>query len=313
MQAPNSMKGPLMEKTPRISIGLPVYNAEKYLRHALDGILSQTFTDFELIICDNASTDSTPEICGSYAASDSRIRFYRNERNLGAAENFNKVFRLARADYFKWIAYDDICMPTFLEKCVEVLERHPEVALCYPKTTLIDADGGEIMKYEDRLHMMQASPHDRLRHFLTKVNLANAVFGVIRTPVLRQTGLLGKYFGADYILLMEICLRGKFYEYPEHLFLRRDHERNSRRLPRKEIAVWWDSSRKTVYKYIQSRLVSEQFLAINRSGLGWFEKGLCFAQIGRWILRQWRAKGGRYKANLKGKVSVPKPQKNSVF
>jgi glycosyltransferase involved in cell wall biosynthesis len=294
------MKGPLMEKTPRISIGLPVYNAEKYLRHALDGILSQTFTDFELIICDNASTDSTARICASYAASDSRVRFYRNDRNLGAAENFNKVFRLARADYFKWIAYDDICMPTFLDKCLAVLERHPEVALCYPKTMLIDAEGSEIMKYEDRLHMMHAAPHDRLRHFLTKVNLANAVFGVIRTSVLRQTGLLGKYFGADYILLMEICLRGKFFEIPEHLFLRRDHER-------------WDSSRKTVYKYIQSRLVSEQFLAINRSGLGWYEKGLCFAQIGRWILRQWRAKGGRYKANLKGKVSVPKPQKNSVY
>lgn len=307
------MKGSPMEKKPRISIGLPVYNAEKYLRHALDAILSQTFEDLELIICDNASTDSTAGICASYALADNRIRFYRNDRNLGAAENFNRVFSFARADYFKWIAYDDICLPEFLEKCVEVLERDPQVALCYPKTLLIDADGKEIMKYEDRLHMMQGDPHDRLRHFLTKVNLANAVFGVIRTSVLRETGLLGKYFGADYILLMEICLRGKFFEFPEHLFLRRDHERNSRRLPKKEIALWWDTSRKTVYKYIQSRLVSEQFLAINRSGLLWFEKGLCFAQIGRWILRQWRAKGGRYKANLKGRMAVAKPQKNSIY
>ena len=307
------MKGSPMEKKPRISIGLPVYNAEKYMRHALDAILSQTFEDFELIICDNASTDSTAVICASYALADNRIRFYRNDRNLGAAENFNRVFSFARADYFKWIAYDDICLPEFLEKCVEVLDRDPQVALCYPKTLLIDADGKEIMKYEDRLHMMQGDPHDRLRHFLTKVNLANAVFGVIRTSVLRETGLLGKYFGADYILLMEICLRGKFFEVPEHLFLRRDHEKNSRRLPKKEIAVWWDTSRKTVYKYIQSRLVSEQFLAINRSGLLWFEKGLCFAQIGRWILRQWRAKGGRYKANLKGRMAVAKPQKNSSY
>lgn len=307
------MKGSPMEKKPGISIGLPVYNAEKYLRHALDAILLQTFEDFELIICDNASTDSTAGICASYALADNRIRFHRNDRNFGAAENFNRVFSFARADYFKWIAYDDICLPEFLEKCVEVLDRDPQVALCYPKTLLIDADGKEIMKYEDRLHMMQGDPHDRLRHFLTKVNLANAVFGVIRTSVLRETGLLGKYFGADYILLMEICLRGKFFEVPEHLFLRRDHERNSRRLPKKEIAVWWDTSRKTVYKYIQSRLVSEQFLAINRSGLLWFEKGLCFAQIGRWILRQWRAKGGRYKANLKGRMAVAKPQKNSIY
>ena len=82
------MKGSPMEKKPRISIGLPVYNAEKYLRHALDAILLQTFEDFELIICDNASTDSTAGICASYALADNRIRFYRNDRNLGAAENF---------------------------------------------------------------------------------------------------------------------------------------------------------------------------------------------------------------------------------
>lgn len=302
-----------MDTTPRISIGLPVYNAEKYLRCALDSILSQTFTDFELIISDNASTDSTPEICEQYANIDSRIRYCRNEKNLGAAENFNKVFRLARAKYFKWIAYDDVCLPSFLEKCIEVLDRNPDIALCYPKTVLIDEDGNEIKKYDDRLHMMEKAPHERLRHYLTKVNLANAVFGVIRTSVLRDTRLLGKYFGADYILLMELCLRGKFFEVQDHLFLRRDHERNSRRLPRKEIAVWWDSSRKNIYKFIQSRLVSEQFLAINRYSLGWYEKGLCFAQIGRWVLRQWRAKGGKYKANLKGKIALPKPQKNSSY
>lgn len=302
-----------MEKTPRISIGLPVYNAEKYLRCALDSILSQTFTDFELIISDNASTDSTPAICEHYANMDGRIRYSRNAKNLGAAENFNKVFQRARAEYFKWMAYDDMCLPPFLERCLEVLERDPGVALCYPKTVLIDESGNEIIKYDDRLHMMHGAPHERLRHYLTKVNLANAVFGVIRASVLRETRLLGKYFGADYILLMELCLRGKFYEVHDHLFLRRDHERNSRRLSRKEISIWWDSSRKTVYKFIQSRLVSEQFLAINRCGLGWYEKGLCYAQIGRWVLRQWRAKGGRYKANLKGKITLPKPQKNSIY
>lgn len=307
------MKGALMDKSPKISIGLPVYNAEKYLRDALDSILCQTFTDFELIISDNASTDSTQIICEEYAARDARVRYFRNARNFGAAENFNKVFRLSRAEYFKWIAYDDMCLPGFLEKCLDVLERNPDVALCYPKTVLIDELGKEIRKYDDRLHMMYGSPHERLRHYLTKVNLANAVFGVIRASVLRETSLLGKYFGADYILLMELCLRGKFYEVQEHLFLRRDHERNSRRLPRDEIAVWWDTSRKTVYKFIQSRLVSEQFMAINRSGLGWYERGLCYAQIGRWVLRQWRAKGGKYKANLKGRMALPKTQKNSVY
>lgn len=299
-------------KTPKISIGLPVYNAERFLRSALDSVLSQTFADFELIISDNASTDGTPVILEEYALKDGRIKLFRNERNLGAAENFNSVFRLASAEYFKWIAYDDMCGPEFLERCVEVLDREPDVALCYPKTVLVDVNGNEIRKYDDRLNMLHRYPHERLRHYLTKVNLANAVFGLIRSSVLRDTRLLGKYFGADYILLMEICLQGKFFEIPEFLFLRRDHERNSRRLSKKEIAVWWDSSRTHVYKFIQSRLISEQFIAINRSHLGWYQKSLCYAQIARWITRLWRAKGGKYKANLKQKIPFNNPQKNSI-
>lgn len=299
-----------MEKTPKISIGLPVYNAERFLRESLESILAQTFGDFELVISDNASTDSTHEICAEYARTDRRIRLHRNARNLGAADNFNRVFRLSRAEYFKWAAYDDVCSPRLLERCLEVLEIEPRIALCYPKTVLIDENGEEINKYDDRLHIPYDRPHERLRHFFNKVNLANAVFGVIRSSVLRDTMLLGKFFGADYVLLMEICLRGRFHELQEHLFMRRDHERNSRRLPRKEIAVWWDSSRKSVYTFIQSKLVSEQFTAINRTSLGWYEKSLCFAQIARWVARQCKAKGGRYKANLKQRLRLPGTQKD---
>lgn len=307
------MKGHLMETRPRISIGLPVYNAERYLRHSVESMLEQTFGDFELVISDNASTDATWEICSEYARMDDRVRLFRNQANLGAAENFNRVFNLSRARFFKWIAYDDVCAPEFLERCLEVLETRPDVALCYPKTLLIDENGMEIMKYEDRLHMPWERPHRRLKHFLTKVNLANPVFGLIRADVLRETRLLGKYFGADYVLLMELCLRGKFHEIPERLFFRRDHARNSRRLPRSEIAVWWDSSHRGVYRYIQSRLVTEQFLAITRTDLGWCEKGLCTAQIGRWIMRHLRAKGGRYKATLKQRILFPGEQKDTVL
>src|SRR5438128_542667 len=76
--------------TPRVSIGLPVYNGERYLRLALDSLLSQTFTDFELIISDNASTDGTTEICRAYAARDARIRYSRLEHNIGGSPNFNR-------------------------------------------------------------------------------------------------------------------------------------------------------------------------------------------------------------------------------
>src|SRR5438552_4723426 len=103
---------------PRVSIGLPVYNAENYLVEALDSILAQTFTDFELIISDNASTDRTREICKYYESSDARVHYYCNETNIGGARNANLTFKLARGQYFRWAADDDVCAPTLLEKSV---------------------------------------------------------------------------------------------------------------------------------------------------------------------------------------------------
>ena len=77
---------------PRVSIGMPVYNGENYLAQALDSLLAQTFTDFEIVICGNASTDGTEALCREYAERDARIVYRRNESNVGAAANFNKVF-----------------------------------------------------------------------------------------------------------------------------------------------------------------------------------------------------------------------------
>src|SRR5512141_2931759 len=123
-----------MITSPRISIGLPVYNGEKYLELTIKSILAQSFTDFELIIADNASTDRTQEICQIYAARDRRIRYLRNEQNLGAAPNHNRVFQLSSGEYFKWSGYDDLIKPDFLAKCIDILDRNPSVAICMPKT-----------------------------------------------------------------------------------------------------------------------------------------------------------------------------------
>ena len=120
--------------SPRISIGLPVYNGERYLETALDSLLRQTCTDFELIISDNASSDGTEAICRRYAHRDPRVLYHRSERNRGASWNHNHVVEFARAPYFKWAAHDDVCAPEFLERCAGVLDGHPAVILCYPQT-----------------------------------------------------------------------------------------------------------------------------------------------------------------------------------
>jgi glycosyltransferase involved in cell wall biosynthesis len=118
---------------PRVSVGLPVYNGEAYLASTLDSILNQTLTDFELVISDNASTDATSEICTAYAAEDGRIKYTRNDRNIGGARNYNRVFALASAPYFTWHAHDDLIGERYLERCLEPLEKDSSVALSYPK------------------------------------------------------------------------------------------------------------------------------------------------------------------------------------
>ena len=124
---------------PLVTIGLPVYNGGQFLATALDSLLGQTFTDFELIISDNASTDTTEEICREYARADARVRYRRSSENRGFTWNANRVVELAAGKFFRWAAHDDACLPTFLERCVETLRSEsPSVVLAYPRSKVID-------------------------------------------------------------------------------------------------------------------------------------------------------------------------------
>jgi glycosyltransferase involved in cell wall biosynthesis len=114
----------MMTTAPRVSIGVPVHNGGPLFAEMLQSLVTQTFTDFEIVISDNASTDDTSSIARRFAGRDERVRYYRNETNIGAAPNFNRVFELANSRiYFKWAAHDDLYKLTFLERCVEVLDR----------------------------------------------------------------------------------------------------------------------------------------------------------------------------------------------
>jgi len=211
--------------TPRLSIGLPVYNGEKYLSIALDCILNQSFTNFELIISDNASTDSTEEICRSYALKDARVRYYRNEKNIGAGWNFNRVFELSRSEYFKWICADDTHEPTFLEKCITILDNDFSVVLSYTDSIFIDADGKEMPLPVPSWDLQMESIRERLSFIIyaTCKYRVNVIFGIIRSKALKKTDLMGHFLGQDYRLIGQLSIQGKFYEVPEKLFLRRLH------------------------------------------------------------------------------------------
>ncbi len=180
-----------------ITVGLPVYNSERYLRQSLDSLLAQTFPHFVLIISDNASTDGTAQICQQYAAADSRIRYSRNEANIGNPRNFNRVAGLADTKYLKWSTADDFWEPSFLERALEVMERDATIALCYPQAVLVDANGRNAKDYDDVLHLVQEDPADRFVALLNNIKLAHQHLGLIRMAHLQRTQLLGSYVASD--------------------------------------------------------------------------------------------------------------------
>jgi len=272
---------------PRVSIGLPVFNGEKYLAEAIDSILVQTYSDFELIISDNASTDRTPEICQVCAANDARIRYYRNSKNLGASPNFNRVFEWSSGEYFRWAAHDDLIASDFLARCVAVLDQNPETVLCYPKATAIDENGMFLDIYDPRPDTSSPRPHERFRNLILSPHMALQIFGLIRASALRKTSLMGNYPSSDEVLLAELALLGRFYEVPNRLFLTRIHPGQSTKgafqIQRTRI-IWFDTSREGRIVLPTWRYFGECLRAINRVPQIPLERISCYLHMGRWLM-----------------------------
>lgn len=133
----------------------------------LDSVLDQTYSEFELIISDNASDDRTPEICQEFARKDPRVRYFRQPANVGAPRNFNFVFEQARGQYFKWAADNDVCDRELLKVCKKVLDERPEVVLCFGKAMAIDQDGRTLMLSRKTWSLTTPDPVDDFATSLT--------------------------------------------------------------------------------------------------------------------------------------------------
>ena len=213
------------DTAPAISVGMPVYNGEPYVESAIRSVLAQTHDDFELIVCDNASTDRTAQIVRDLAADEPRIRYRCNERNLGAAGNYNRTFALARAPYFRWMNADDLIEPELHARCHAALEAMPQAVLAYGRTRLIDANGAVIGDYADNLDLRQPRASDRFREYFLRVGMTNAIYGLMRRDALAHTALMGngRMPAADTRLMAELVLLGQFVELEPVLFHRRIH------------------------------------------------------------------------------------------
>jgi glycosyltransferase involved in cell wall biosynthesis len=204
-------------RTPLVSVGLPVYRGEQYLPAALDALLAQDLEDFEVIVCDNASPDGTGEIARDYAARDRRVRYHRNERNLGLARNFNRTFELATGKYFKWAAHDDWHPPQMLRRCTEVLESDPAAVLCGSAVAIMDDDGEVFDAWHPSVDLRTPGPHVRLHRLLWTLGETHPLFAVMRADALRRTPLYRPFVGADRVLLAQLVLMGPFWQLPEVL------------------------------------------------------------------------------------------------
>jgi len=190
-----------------LSIGMPVYNGENVIKKSLDSLLSQSFTDFELIISDNASTDSTEDICRNYAALDNRIKYIRQDNNLGMYSNFLYVLEMATGKYFMWNAADDCRSPDYIECNIEFLESNPEfVASTSPNCY----EGEEELFHKHIQFEIEGNLYERLKILLVNCWHSHGLFyALIRLSILREINLPKHPFIAeDWLIDMYLLTKG---------------------------------------------------------------------------------------------------------
>lgn len=264
---------------PQITVALPVYNGEAFLAQSIESILAQSFRDFELIIADNASTDSTPAIARAYAARDPRIRYVGSERNQGAAWNFNRAFAMARGPYFKWHAADDLLEPAFLERCLAALEAEPRAVLAFSRTRIIDIAGETVEHYHCPLRADDPQPHVRFRDVACVTHRCFEVFGLIRREALASTRLIDSFVGSDRVLLARLALIGQFIELPDELFISRRHAGQSVKIKFRARAAWFDTNRPSQVVLPQWRNLIELARQIAASDLAPAERARSYAHL----------------------------------
>lgn len=289
---------------PSVSIGMPVYNAEAFLSETLRSLQNQTFKDLEIIISDNASTDSTEAICRRVAAEDDRVRYIRNKSNLGIVPNFNRAFELSSAKYFRWCAFDDPIEPAYVERCVEILDADPSVVLVAPRTSLIESNG-DAVPFRPHIHAFvtsygevipattppgDAGSKDVIRRFRSALfelggsNHAQFFYGLMRSDALRRTSLMGRYVGAERVMLAELALMGRMVEVREKMFNRRHHPGHFGNLTPRETAKRMNPNQ-SLFLFPSGRQAVEYLKAVARSDAATRQKLACSFAVGEKLLQ----------------------------
>jgi len=284
----------------KVSIGMPVYNGERFIAEAIESVLAQTFQDFEVVISDNASNDGTEAICRGFAVRDARVRYFRQPVNVGSGRNHNIVYTHSRGQYFKWLSHDDRCAATFLARCIEVLENDPAVVICYPRTLVIDESGNPVENpYKRILRDDSQSPSRRFREMAWYEHLCFPVYGLIRAAALNRTPVMGCYTGGDNVLLARLALIGRFEPLREYLLYNRTHaSRSTKAIPTrmkdKRLRLthhigwlpaydWWDTSTKGKVTFAYWNMFRQYLSSIAAAPIPRHEKIKCYLYMLPWL------------------------------
>jgi glycosyltransferase involved in cell wall biosynthesis len=215
----------ILDSRPLVSIGMAVYNGELYIRQALDSLLAQDYENFELIISDNASTDKTRQICLEYVAKDKRIQYYRNQRNIGAQRNFDRVFELSSGEYFMWACHDDYWKSGYLSSCLAAFNISEAIVLAGTECESIDPETGELIFIDEGLSTVGLSPGKRFVHYKSTLHggkhVGGIFYGVYKRSALSKVMPLKKVIAGDHLVMAELCFQGEFITVNKKLMVKR--------------------------------------------------------------------------------------------
>ena len=280
---------------PLVSVGLPVYNGSNYLEAAIESVLSQSWGNLELIIYDNASTDNTESICRRALERDSRVRYYKQEKNLGAARNFNSTFEKARGKYFKWASHDDLLGPRFIEDSVTFLEENPDYVMCWPTLDHVNEDAEHLRPQGvPNLSVTHKRYSGRLRQLfdyqIAGDDIIPSIFSVIRHSALENTRLWQRFTSSEEILMLELLMQGKSHQLDQVGFYFRQHDESAfhaNRTPA-EREKWFDTEKHYVLQFPVWYLLARYYALISASKLSFVEKLRCHLEITRRAVFLWR-------------------------
>jgi glycosyltransferase involved in cell wall biosynthesis len=267
-----------------------------FVHEAIECVQSQTFTDWELVISDNNSSDETVSICNDFASKDARIQVHKCDRNQGVAPNFNRVFELSRGKYFKWITHDDLFGPEFLQQCINELEIDETAVLVFPRVEHIDASRKIVRAQQGHdLSIIDQSPGRRIakfmQHAVQSTDIYWSLYGLMRRQAAADTRIMGFYSGMDQVFLLELALRGNLRQIQTERFLRREHPGAStlrRNWTARERALFAYADDKRILVFPYFRMLFESITAVKNSAIPALDKSQCIMAILGKCAKEWR-------------------------